>query len=164
MGKKSGSGPWWKKSDPGWKKFGSGIKIPDPQHWEYWSLSEPFRALYQFCTWKWTLNTPENTWRLDFSSCIWYASGDGTSGLCGWCQQPILLRHSSELKQTSRSGGENKLLPSWDYCQIALHPSLPRLTHEANLPAFPFLIFPLAGYEYGDTYTLGTGTLNERRF
>jgi hypothetical protein len=20
-------------ADPGWKKFGSGIKIPDPQHW-----------------------------------------------------------------------------------------------------------------------------------
>jgi hypothetical protein len=24
-----------KNSDPGWKKFGSGINIPDPQHWDY---------------------------------------------------------------------------------------------------------------------------------
>jgi len=23
-----------KNSDPGWKKFGSGINIPDPQHWK----------------------------------------------------------------------------------------------------------------------------------
>jgi hypothetical protein len=22
-----------RNSDPGWKKFGSGINIPDPQHW-----------------------------------------------------------------------------------------------------------------------------------
>jgi hypothetical protein len=51
MGKKPGSGSgtnnpddifesletifWVKKffDDPGWKKFGSGINIPDPQHW-----------------------------------------------------------------------------------------------------------------------------------
>ncbi len=26
-------GSRWKNSDPGWKKFGSGINIPDPQHW-----------------------------------------------------------------------------------------------------------------------------------
>jgi hypothetical protein len=25
----------WKISDPGWKKFGSGINIPDPQHCYY---------------------------------------------------------------------------------------------------------------------------------
>jgi hypothetical protein len=25
--------PGWKNSDPGWKKVGSGINIPDPQHW-----------------------------------------------------------------------------------------------------------------------------------
>ncbi len=24
--------------DPGWKKFGSGINIPDPQHWEAHAL------------------------------------------------------------------------------------------------------------------------------
>jgi hypothetical protein len=24
-----------KNSDPGWKIFGSGINIPDPQHWDY---------------------------------------------------------------------------------------------------------------------------------
>ncbi len=24
--------PGWKNSDPGWKKFGSGINILDPQH------------------------------------------------------------------------------------------------------------------------------------
>ncbi len=23
----------WDSSDPGWKKVGSGISIPDPQHW-----------------------------------------------------------------------------------------------------------------------------------
>jgi hypothetical protein len=51
MGKKSGSGSAirlrdeqtgsnfqtgirdGKNSDPGWRKFGSGINIPDPQHW-----------------------------------------------------------------------------------------------------------------------------------
>jgi hypothetical protein len=27
-----------KKSDPGWKTYGSGIKIPDPQHWSFHSI------------------------------------------------------------------------------------------------------------------------------
>jgi hypothetical protein len=27
--------PGWKNSDPGWKKVGTGINIPDPQHWFY---------------------------------------------------------------------------------------------------------------------------------
>jgi hypothetical protein len=31
--------PGWKKFDPEWKKLGSGINIPDPQHWLYSSFS-----------------------------------------------------------------------------------------------------------------------------
>jgi hypothetical protein len=27
--------PEWKNSDPGWEKVGSGINIPETQHWFY---------------------------------------------------------------------------------------------------------------------------------
>jgi hypothetical protein len=36
-----------KNSDPGWKKVGSGINIPDPQHWQN---SSKIRSKFKFLT------------------------------------------------------------------------------------------------------------------
>jgi hypothetical protein len=48
-------------AEPGWKKFGSGIKIPDPQHCGYNNKKISYLGRIEVVTWEWT--TTERTER-----------------------------------------------------------------------------------------------------